>query len=362
MKDITWGEGRLRVKPPGKPKKITEAHFAEVLGASPWVTPFEAWCRCTRMYEKPFEGNKYTNAGTVIEPRVFDFLRNQLGFGERLITPTEKYGEEYFRKMHGDFYHNDPIFGGMWDALIVGDDGMPEYVVEVKTVRVDGRGGGLEVRWRGGEAPHYKALQASLYAYLLGVDKVMMVGVTLEDGKGDYEHPELVTPSFSNNNVYIDEFSVLDRYPQFPLYLEQAKVWWREHVLTGVSPPYDEKRDAEILAALRTNYVTPDGDDIASLVAEAECLKDEVDSMTAAVKDAANRLKEVTQRIGAYAETQFRDGDTKVQFSGTKYKWTMSKVTQTEINKEALLAAGLFDIFTQEKTIFRLTSSLIKEE
>ena len=83
---IKWVDNHVELTPPKKPKKITGTHFPTVLGANPFSTPFELWCRCTRTYEKPFEGNKYTNAGQVIEPKVFDFLRNSMGFGNRLVT------------------------------------------------------------------------------------------------------------------------------------------------------------------------------------------------------------------------------------------------------------------------------------
>jgi hypothetical protein len=226
MKELKWNGSTISVEPPKKPKKITGTHFPTIVGVNPFSTDFEVWCRCTRTYEIPFEGNKYTNAGQIIEPKVFDFLRNSVGFGDKVVTPEDVYGKDHFKKTWGDFYPDVPIFGGMWDALIKDENGNIEYVVEIKTVQVDGRSGSLEDRWKDGEAPHYQALQASLYAYLLGVDKVLMVAVALEEKKGDYEHPEQVVPSYANGNVYIDEFRVSERYPNFDMYIEKAKAWW----------------------------------------------------------------------------------------------------------------------------------------
>ena len=231
MKEIKWVDNHIHIEPIKKNKKITGTHFPTVLGVNPFSSPFEVWCRCTRTYEIPFEGNKYTNAGQIIEPKVFDFLRKSMGFGDKVVTPEDVYGKDHFKKTWGDFYPDTPIYGGMWDALIYGDDGKPECVVEIKTVQVDGRSGSLEERWKGGEAPHYQALQAALYAYLLGIDKVLMVAVALEDKKGDYEHPEQVIPSYANENVYTDEFKVSERYPNFDLYIEQATAWWNTYVL-----------------------------------------------------------------------------------------------------------------------------------
>ena len=361
MQNIVWNDNTITVTPPKKPKKITGTHLPNVLGVSPWKTGFETWCRCTRTYEIPFEGNKYTNAGEIIEPKVFEFLRTSLGFGNRLATPTDVYGKDYFKTTRGDFFPKHTIFSGMWDALIMDDTQKPEYVVEVKTVQVDGRSGSLEERWKDGEAPHYQALQAALYAYLLGIDKVLMVSVSLEDKKGDYEHPEQVVPSFANGNVYIDEFKISERYPNFDLYIEQATKWWNDHVLTGVSPAYDEKKDAEILTELRTNSINPTSD-ISALVAEMEQLKEEIEKISATFAEKEKRYKNLSEQIKTFALKQFREGDNKVVINGSKYSFSLSKSVTTEIDKKSLENDGLLDKYTIQKINHRLTTSKIKED
>ena len=361
MKEIRWVGSSICTEPTKKPKKITGTHFPTIIGVNPFSSPFEVWCRCTRTYEIPFEGNKYTNAGQIIEPKVFDFLRKSMGFGDKVVTPEDVYGKDHFKKTWGDFYPDVPIFGGMWDALIYGDDGKPECVVEIKTVQVDGRSGSLEERWKDGEAPHYQALQAALYAHLLGIDKVLMVAVALEDKKGDYEHPEQVIPSYANENVYTDEFKVSERYPNFDMYIEQATAWWNTHVLTGVSPEFDEKRDAEILKALRTNTLNPDSD-ITAIVNEAEQLTAEIEEVTATIAEKEKRLKVLTEQIKKYALEQFRDGDTKVSIPGQRFEFVLSKSNTTELNKDALKADGLLEKYTVAKTNYRLTKTAIKED
>ena len=360
MKDIKWNGSTISVEPTKKPKKITGTHFPTIVGVNPFSSPFEVWCRCTRTYEIPFEGNKYTNAGQVIEPKVFDFLRKSMGFGDRVVTPEDVYGKDHFKKTWGDFYPGTPIFGGMWDALIYDDNGKPECVVEIKTVQVDGRSGSLEQRWKDGEAPHYQALQAALYAYLLGIDKVLMVAVALEDKKGDYEHPEQVVPSYANENVYTDEFRVSERYPNFDMYIEKATAWWNAHVLTGISPDFDEKKDAEILKALRTNNV--DVQDLSHLFGRAETLKAEIEEVTATIATKEKELKSILDEIKIVALAQFREGDTKVSMRGEKYEWVVSKTTSTEIDKGSLEADGLLEKYTKPKTTYRLTTSEIKED
>ena len=360
MKDIKWNGSTISVEPTKKPKKITGTHFPTIVGVNPFSTDFEVWCRCTRTFEIPFEGNKWTRAGQVIEPKVFEFLRKSMGFGDRVVTPTDIYGENHFQKTYGDFFKEQEIFGGSWDALIYDDNGKPECVVEIKTVQVDGRSGSLEQRWKDGEAPHYQALQASLYAYLLGIDKVLMVAVALEDKKGDYDHPEQVIPSYANENVYTDEFKVSERYPNFDMYIEKATAWWNAHVLTGISPEFDEKKDAEILKALRTNSLEPDAD-ISSLVTEAERLTTEIEAIIATAADKEKRLKELAEKIKKYALGQFRDGDTKVAIRGQRYEFVLSKSETTELDKDALKADGLWEKYNKPKTNYRLTKTEIKE-
>ena len=356
-----WADDHVTVAPHKKPKKITGTHFPTVLGVNPFSTPFEVWCRCTRTYEKPFAGNKYTNAGQIIEPKVFAFLRNSMGFGNRLVTPEDVYGKDHFKKTWGDFYPDTNIYGGMWDALIKDEQGNTEYVVEIKTVRVDGRSGSLDQRWKDGEAPHYQGLQAALYAHLLGVDKVLMVAVALKDSEGDYEHPEKVVPSYVTGNVYIDEFKISERYPNFDLYIAQATEWWNKYVLTGISPDFDEKKDAEILKALRTNTLTPESD-ITSLVDEAAQLKVEIDKLLAPIAEKQKRLKSIQEQIKTYALEQFRDGDTKVSIKGKSIEYVLSKTNTTEIDTDALESDGLLEKYTTAKTNYRLTTNIIEED
>lgn len=364
MTNIKWLENQIQITPPKKPKKLTGTHFPTIVGCNPFSSPFETWCRCTRTYEIPFEGNKYTNAGQIIEPKVFDFLRTSMGYGDRLVTPEDVYGKDHFKKTWGDFYPDKAIYGGMWDALIKGDKGNTEYIVEIKTVQVDGRSGSLEERWKDGQAPDYQALQASLYAYLLGVDKVLMVAVALEDKKGDYEHPEQVVPSFANSNVYIDEFKVSERYPNFDLYIEKATNWWNNHVLTGISPEFDEKKDAEILNALRTNCVEIPTD-ISSLLKKAEELKTEITEITCKIADKEKELKTITDEIKTFAMKQFRDGDNKVSIKGKDYEFVLSKTNSAELDTKSLaqdMGEDFMNKYTKQKTSYRLTTSKIKED
>ena len=338
---MIWNDNSIIVDPPKKPKKITATRFATILGLNPWSTAFEMWCEITKTYQKPFEDTKYTIAGKTIEPKQIAYMRKAYVM-TNLRTPTDVYGEGYFNRLWGDFFHDTPIFGGMWDSLLVDADGKPEAVLEFKTTK-------RSEDWAK-DIPEYYALQAALYAYLLGVDDVIMVASFLADK--DYDNPETYVPTAKN--TITKEFKVSERYPSFAQMVEQARAWWMAHVETGTSPVFDEKKDAEILKALRTHNLTPDTD-IDALVAEAETLKSELDAAASAVADKEKRLKEITEIIKEHAVKQFRDGDKKVEIKGGKFTFTVSRSETTTIDKKALEADGLLDKYQKKSEQYRMS-------
>ena len=337
---MIWQDKSIIIDPPKRPKKITGTRFATVMGLNPWSTPFEIWCAVTKTYEKPFEDTIYTSAGKTIEPKQAEYMKKAYAMNN-LVTPTDIYGEDYFKKTWGDFFRDVDIFGGLWDYLLY-EDGKPTTVLEMKTTK-------RSEDWANG-VPEYYALQAALYAYLLGVDDVIMVCSFLE--AKDYEHPENFVPS-AKNTIALD-FKVSERYPDFAEKIAWVTDWWNTHVVTGVSPEFDEKKDAEILKALRTNNLTPDTD-MDALIAEAETLKAEVDKATAALADKEKRLKEIGEIIKEHAVSQFRDGDKKVEVKGKTYTWTIARSETTTIDKDAMKADGVLDKYQKKSTQFRMT-------
>ncbi len=342
MKELKWLEGnQIQIAPPKKTKKITGTRFASILGLNVWSTPFEMWCAITKTYEEPFEDTIYTIAGKTIEPKQADYMKRS--YGMDLITPTDRYGKDYFNKTWGDFFPESKHFGGMWDFLGINDEtGEVDTVLEMKTTkRIED--------WQN-DAPEYYALQAALYAYLLGVDNVIMVASFLEPN--DYEHPEDYKPSI--NNTITVEFKLSERYPNFADLVAQVEKWWDEYVATGISPEYDEKKDAEILKALRTNTLAPETD-IEALIAEGEGLKKELDDVAASITEKEKRLKKINDLLKEHAMSQFRDGDKKVELKGKSYVWTVARSDSTTIDKDSLKADGLLEKYTKSTTTYRMT-------
>lgn len=346
---MEWLEGnKIKVIPPKRPKKLTATRFATVLGLNPWSTPFEVWCEITRTYQKPFEDTIYTVAGKTIEPKQAQYMKKSY-FMTNIVTPTDIYGEDYFNRTYGDFFKDEPIFGGMWDYLLYDENGKPITVLEMKTTK-------RAEDWAK-DIPEYYALQAALYAYLLGVDDVIMVASFLADK--DYKDPAQFVPS-AKNTITVP-FKVSERYPEFKKLVKKAEKWWKDHVETGISPAFDEKADAEILKELRTNTLNPESD-IEALLREGEELKAEIDRLSAPIEPLEKRLKVVTDIIKQHALAQFRDGDKKVSIRGEKYEWNVSRSETSEIDKDGLKADGLLAKYTRAKVSYRITTKAIEEE
>jgi len=349
---MEWLDGnKIQIIPPKRPKKLTGTRFATILGLNPWSTPFEIWCEVTRTYQKPFEDTIYTIAGKTIEPKQAEYMK-QTYFMSNLVTPTDLWGKDYFNKTYGDFFKESPILGGMWDYLLYGKDGKPTTVLEMKTSkRVED--------WKD-DIPEYYALQAALYAYLLGVDDVIMVASFLEPK--DYDVPEKFV--CSGENTITRPFKVSERYPDFEKkYVKPALKWWKDFVESGISPAFDERKDAEILKTLRTNNLSPETD-MAALVKEAEDLKDTMERILAheGIPDMEKRYKVVTDMIKKAAIAQFRDGDKKVSIAGSAYNWEVSRTSTTKIDKDAMKADGILAKYTTTEDSYRISPKIIKED
>lgn len=333
---------KIKVNPPKRPKKITGTRFAAIMGLNRWSSPFKAWCEITRTYEEPFEDTIYTIAGKTIEPKQAEYMK-KFYFMPNLTTPSDIWGEDYFKQTWGDFFPDFAMFGGMWDYILRDKNSKPTAVLEMKTSK--------RVEDWAEDVPEYYALQAALYAHLLGVEQVYMVASFLDEG--DYEKPEDFVPNASNTKVI--PFRLHERYPDFEVdYLDAAIDWWHTHVETGISPEYDEKADADILKALRTT--TPDaGDDRAALIREAEALKAEIDEHAAAIKEKEDRYKAIMDALKKDEVDHWKDGAKKVIIPGSRYEWTISRTDSRKIDTDALKTAGLYETYSKPETTYRVT-------
>lgn len=345
---------------PKKFKKLTATRFATIMDLNTWATPFSAWCEMTRVYEDPFEDSIYTVAGKVIEPKICEYLRSR--YFMDIKSPTDVYGADYFKKTWGDFFGDVEALGGMWDFL--GDD----FVVEVKTTKrvEDWRGDDGKV-----EPPIYYKLQAALYAYLLGFDDVVMTCSFLKDSdypidKGDGTFDTTPTENFipSVDNTVVIEFKVSEAFPTFKeTYVEPALDFWQKHVIGGISPDFDEKKDAEILKVLRKNVTEASDEDIAKLMTEADKLRESVDKAEAKIAEKKKRLKEIEDAVKKSMINQFRDGDKKVEIGTSKFTWTVTRSDRSSLDSTALKKElpDVFKKYTKVTPVYTLKTA-VKEE
>lgn len=344
MSNYRFVGNHIECDPPKRPKKLTATRFATILGLNTWASSFEAWCAMTRVYEAPFEDTIYTAAGKVIEPKIIKYLQDR--YFMDIKSPTDVYGQDYFKKTWGDFFPNSEALGGMWDAL--GDD----FVVEIKTTKR------AEDWYKNGEVnpPIYYKLQAALYAWLLGFDDVVMTGSFLK--AEDYEHPEDFEPNINNTVIY--EFKVSEEFPNFDLdFVNPALRFWKEHVLTGVSPDFDEKKDAEILKALRTTQVDTSGADITKLIKEGEKLKSQINKADAKIADKRKRLKEIEDAVKAHMAHFMGEDDKTAELDGKAFKWTLTRsqrasLDTTKLKKELPDVASKY---TKTSTVYTLKTT-----
>lgn len=350
---------QIKVTPPKKPKKLTGTRFAAIMGLNTWNTPFKTWCDITRTYKEPYKDTIFTVAGKVIESKQGDYLKKAY-YMNNLITPTDVYGDNAYKKTAGDFFKDEPIFGGMWDFLLCDENGKPTAVLEMKTTK-------RSEDWKD-DIPKYYSLQAALYAYLLGVDSVIMVVSFLEDkdypidlgdGKFDTTPTESFVPSV--DNTIVRPFSIREKFPNFDMYIKKALNWWEDHVVTGISPKFDEKRDVDILKALRTNTLTPETN-IEELLREADSIKVEIEKLSQPIKALEKRLDAIKNIVKQHAISQFRKGDNIVSMKGNRYQWDVAKSSNIKLNEERLKEDGLYDKYAYIEDSYRITAKLIEEE
>ena len=224
-----------------KLKKITGTRIGPILGISEFSTPFKVACEIAGLYpgDKP---NKYIDAGNVIEPVLRRYAAVKAGDISGKIgcdSPVKVEEPVPADKCGYDHFHNEKLFGGMVDGYVLAN-GSRKAILEIKTSNSresweDGSGGYTDV-------PMHYMLQASLYAELSKLDKVVFLVGFLEES--DYTRPKQWVPD--ENNTF---FVVKDKL-EMSGYMKECADWYNEYVKQGFTPEWTEK-DADVLKHLR---------------------------------------------------------------------------------------------------------------
>lgn len=230
----------IEIEKVSNPKKITGTKLASILGYNEYTTPFQTWCDITHVYSPDFEDNKYTIAGKIIEPILAEYVKNNFP-EEIIVSPTDRFGENYFETTHGNFY-DDKIFGGMWDFLVEDSDGDVTYVLEMKTTSAKNKR-----KWQNEGPPFHYVLQAALYSWLLNIDDFYIIAGFLDSA--DYAWPDLFKPNKDNTMLWHIKVSQLCSDFESVI-IKPCIEWYNKYVITGISPEFDIVKDAEYLEVI----------------------------------------------------------------------------------------------------------------
>lgn len=332
--------------PPRNTLRLTATRLGSVLDMNTWQTAFSAWCEITKVYKRPFEDTKYTLAGKAIEPIIIDYLRDYFETG--VVDPVEFYGNRY-KEMKYNFYPDIKVFGGMWDAKVINLKRDTVAVIEIKT-------SSRPQDWVDG-VPDEKLAQALMYGHLEGARTTYVVVAFLEDD--DYAHPELFVPE-EGKNMKVIPFDTETTQVMFhgepctiSELMEYAKQWWDAYVKTGISPDFDEDRDAEILKELRTQRPDEIECSLGQLIIALEGLQSEVERARIKVglnviekqlDDAKKALKREMEKL--------LDPDSETLVIGS---WQLAKTVVESVDKDKLIEDGLYDAYKKTSVSMRLT-------
>lgn len=333
----------------GKPrslKKVTGTRFAGVLGLNQWTTPFQMWCEITKVAQPPFEGNIYTEAGQLIEPKVIDYVKRTIS--RNTVSPEDYYGLRY-PEVKYDFYPQHKRFGGMWDAKILTPKGDTRYIVEIKTTK-------RAEDWVD-HVPYYYLCQVLLYAYLEGIEDVILTCTFLEDD--DYNHPERFKVTDENTTMWTFNTKTTQiPYEGFLYTIEElvdiVNEWYDTYVETGVSPEFDEVKDAEYLEILRTTH--PEHDlSVHDMISELSELEQQVTQIMqdTGLATLEKRMEQLKKGLKTLLAKELSDTKDIVKCGGYQLKKSIRK----SIDSEALKADNLYDLYCKESVNYTLSKA-----
>ena len=218
-------------------KKITGTRVAPILGMSEFATPFKVACELAGLYPGD-KANKYIDAGNILEPVLREYLGTSVNamLGEALDVPEGSklaVEEPVPKEQCGyDHFHNEKVFGGMVDGYIQ-LDGKRKYILEIKT-------SGDREKWRdeqGGltNVPMSYMLQASLYAQLSNLDRIVFLVGFLEEP--DYDRPKQWVPTPENTYVIVKDRLDMTGY------MQQCVDWYNEYMKGGYTPEWSDSED-----------------------------------------------------------------------------------------------------------------------
>lgn len=313
------------------PRKITGTRLPQIMGANGWKTPAQAWCNMVGLDGAKTENTKYALAGKIIEPLVIEHLRTNY-FMSDIVTGDQYGGDSY------DFFGDHYALGGRFDAIRTDGNGNATAVIEIKTT-------GDTSKWTAPDGrfapPLDYMLQASLYAYLLNVDRVIIACVVLRPDQypipaGDsYDCTPTQNITLTQDNTILYQYSLKIDFPQFAsYYIPKAKEWWDKHIKTLTSPPLDAIRDAYLMSRIATTEA--DGESFAEALAIADEARHNVDTVKAKIKGEEKRANEAEKRLKEELRSSMPPDAIAVTARGEHYTYALKRGEREEVDIERL--------------------------
>ncbi|AKA49846.1 hypothetical protein VO56_00975 [Mycoplasmopsis gallinacea] len=214
-------------------KKIGGSTVGDVLIKGAFKSEFSAFCHISRI-KLPVLTKKYVNAGVILEPKIFDFLRSRYPKLEIVNYEAEKVDYDFFKDV-------DTVIGGVPDGYLP----KQKCILEIKTAGEKK----LELWEKEGVDISYRK-QAQLYSYLSNSSSYKIIALFLKED--DYLDPasvDIVKRKIRAYDFTINQNEVLDD-------ITKIKDWFKHYTTTGVSPVFNPSTDADQLEYLKCENET----------------------------------------------------------------------------------------------------------
>ena len=350
----TWSydenKKRIIIDPPKQRLRITGHRIASVLGLNKYQTPFGAWAEITKLAKLPFEGNKYTEAGKAIEPKLIEYLSKKL---PNVVSIEEYYGNSFPEYAYNNFKDESSVFGGIIDAVsTLNDKKTITAIIECKT-------SSKPQEWRNGNVPVEYLLQGALYSYLKGLDRVVFICTFLQPE--DYNHPENYVVTDENTVITIKKlkdliFEVNGQYVTIAHCMRLCEEWWETYIESGNSPDFDEKLDKEYLDIIRATDETQDNK-LIDVCEKAINLHRDIEELKekSGIKAMEKELKVLETSI----KNKMIEDETSVCGD---YKLTKKTVSKFDEKRFAENNPKLYDSYCETSESYTLTKNRKKDE
>lgn len=212
-------------------KKVGGSSVGDILIKGGFNSSFAAFCRLSWI-GLPILDRKYVDAGIAIEPKVINLLEEKLALDYQKPIKIQTFDPE---KYNYDVFDSHEIVGGIPDGFIE----ELSTIIEIKTTNEKNY-----ENWQKYGLPESYKRQAQLYAYLIGAKHYSIVATFLKDQ--DYHQPaefDIFKRKVKNWTFSLDANVARDD-------VEKITNWYQNLTILGVSPEYDEVKDADLLAWL----------------------------------------------------------------------------------------------------------------